>query len=104
MIDAALVVTLFSVLLTVLCSLWLKAACPVASHASGILFSFGSVPPYRGVRSLRPKFLVPWVVLPDLSECRPSARVAINCARAAAALSLASLLALGLVGVLGNRA
>jgi hypothetical protein len=104
MIEAAEFVLFSGVLLSVLCNLWLRASCPSASHAAVALFSYGSVPPYRGVRSLRPRFLLPWVGLPDLSGCRPSTNLAIVCIRAAAALSFLALLALGAIGIFGDRA
>jgi hypothetical protein len=92
------------VLLSVVCGLWLNVSCRAAPNVKNTLFALGDVPPYRGVPSLRLRFLLPWVNPPDLSGCGRFVHLALFGVRIGAALSLVSLFALGVIGVFGNRA
>jgi hypothetical protein len=97
-------VTLFAgVLGCVLCILWLKAACPLDTPAGAAFFASGALPPYSAIRSLRARFVLPWIGLPDLSGCGPTARLAITGSRLAACVAFLSLAALGVLVFDGPR-
>ena len=99
MLELILVAVLAGILISVVGTIWLSAQVPSSSSAHSALFSAGTIHPYNLMVSLRVKFFLPWVPLPDFSGCGSFAWAALALSRLGAYVALFALIGLVFVGL-----